>query len=67
VPAAAGLIPLVERRNLAVASHMKAIARVIAAYFLHHLPARSAFVTDGRALDECIELARMATRTESKR
>jgi hypothetical protein len=46
---------------------MKAIARVIAAYFLHHLPARSAFVTDGRALDECIELARMATRTESKR
>ena len=43
-----------------------AMNEVYVSYFPHHLPARSAFATNGLALGGRIELECMATRTETK-
>lgn len=44
-----------------------AMNEVYVTYFPHHLPARSAFATNGLVLGGRIELECMATRTEEKR
>jgi 2-iminobutanoate/2-iminopropanoate deaminase len=44
-----------------------AMNEVYVTYFPHHLPARSAFATNGLVLGGRIELECMATRTEDKR